>query len=304
MTSLDSRRRVAAAAVVLGCCLAAQLAVAGNMHAAPGERQGARYEERRVPLAQLQSSLPADARIELFTITDRPGLYVMHASSLAEQGAMFARIVALFERMDMPRDRVSSMVAMTRYARRFGEDLAGLTAGNNFSAAEIAHFFDIANRQHAVLTEGEIALRTILVRWGLIHEESGTWKARSEQDFLITIPGLGPAPGGITINEAMRAAILSHELGHWQFFSDSAYASACRAFWWSDLSIGERTEITRQLTALGYDPSDRIIIDEMQAYLLHTPTPYMPLADTSGGGGIDVAKVLRRLQQKVARSGQ
>jgi hypothetical protein len=61
--------------------------------------------------------------------------------------------------------------------------------------------------------------------------------------------------------------------------------------------------LTRQLENLGYDPSDRIVIDEMQAYLLHTPAPYMPIIDTPGPGGIDVGKVRRRLQAAVAGAG-
>jgi hypothetical protein len=306
MTLSGARRRVfMVSALVLGCAMAAQRpdAVLAQTRTAPDAMANAPVDERRLALAQLEAALPADARLRLFTITDRPGLYVMHAPSLARQGEMFERVVALFERRDMPRDRVVSMAAMTNYARRFGGDPTGLTAGNNFSSVELAHFFDVASRQHMALTKGEIALRLTLVRWGLIHEENGSWKARSARDFLITIPGLGPAPGGVTIDPVIRAAILSHELGHWQYFSDSAYAGACRAFWWQDLSLDERAELTRQLTALGYDSSDTIIIDEMQAYLLHTPAPYMPLADSGGAGGVDVAKVRRGLQQRVARAG-
>ncbi|WP_242540102.1 hypothetical protein [Trinickia mobilis] len=216
---------------------------------------------------------------------------------------MFSRVVALLERRDMPRDRVATMAAIAAHARRFGADPAGLTAGNNFSTVQIAYFFEVARRQHVPLTDGERALQTILVRWRLIYEPGGTWKATSTRDFLITIPGLGPAPLGEAIDMPTRAAILSHELGHWKYFSDAAYAQACRAFWWRDLSLAERTELTRQLAGMGYDPSDRIVIDEMQAYLLHTPARYMPLVDAPGPYGIDVASVRQRLQARVAQNG-
>jgi hypothetical protein len=257
----------------------------------------------RLPLAHLEAALGADARLQLFTISDRPGLYVMLAPSLAQQGAMFSRVVALLERRDMPRNRVVSPAAIAAHARRFGTDPAGLTAGNNVSTVELAHFFELAREQGVVLNENERVLQTILVRWRLIRQEQGIWKAVSARDFLITIPGLGPAPGGEMIDATVRAAILSHELGHWQYFSDSAYAHACRVFWWQVLSYEERAELTRQLANLGYDPSDRIVIDEMQAYLLHTPAAYMPIVDTPGAGGIDVGKVRRRLQERVARAG-
>ncbi len=265
----------------------------------------------RLPLAQLAGALPPGPTLRLYAITDQPGLYVMHAPSLAAQGAMFSRVVALIERRDMPHDRVVSMSAVAANARRFGEDPAGLTAGNNFSAAQIAQFFEVAQRQRARLTEGERALQALLTRWGLIHREAGatgeggtTWRAASSRDFLVTIPGMGKGPAGEVIDAQVRAAILSHELGHWRFFSDAAYAHACRTFWWHQLTHTEREALTGELAGMGYDPSDRIVIDEMQAYLLHTPARFMPLADQPGAGGVDIARVKRGLELNVRNAGR
>ncbi|WP_434663057.1 hypothetical protein P5W99_22605 [Paraburkholderia sp. A3BS-1L] len=262
----------------------------------------------RLPLAQLAGALPPGPTLRLYAITDQPGLYVMHAPSLAAQGAMFSRVVALIERRDMPHDRVVSMSAVAANARRFGEDPAGLTAGNNFSAAQIAQFFEVAQRQRASLTEGERALQALLTQWGLIHREAGeggtAWRAASSRDFLVTIPGMGKGPAGEVIDAEVRAAIMSHELGHWRFFSDAAYAHACRAFWWHQLTYTEREALTGELAGMGYDPSDRIVIDEMQAYLLHTPARYMPLADQPGAGGVDIARVKRGLELSVRSAGQ
>lgn len=261
-----------------------------------------------LPLAQLAGALPLGPTLRLYAITDQPGLYVLHAPSLAAQGAMFSRVVALVERRDMPRDRVVSMSAVAANARRFGEDPAGLTAGNNFSTAQIAQFFEVAQRQHVTLTFGERALRTLLMQWGLIRQEADkggpTWRAASPHDFLVTIPGTGTGPAGEVIDTEVRAAILSHELGHWRFFSDPAYAHACRTFWWHQLTYTEREALTEELASMGYDPSDRIVIDELQAYLLHTPARYMPLADQPGAGGVDIARVKRGLELSVRNIGQ
>jgi hypothetical protein len=264
--------------------------------------QSEHVEIRRVPLAQLDASLPGDARLALFAIVDQPGLYVMHAPSLAEQGAMFSRVVALFERRDMPRDHIVTMAAIDSHARRFGADPAGLTAGNNFSSVELAHFFDLARQQRLELTPGERSLQRVATKMGLIAERNHSWQARSTHDFLITIPGRGEAPGGEIVDAPLRAAILSHELGHWQYFSNDAYAHACRSFWWNALSYEERAELTRQLEGMGYDPSDRIVIDEMQAYLLHTPARYIPFADVPGPAGVDIAKIRGELQKNVAEA--
>ncbi len=291
------------------CALSLSLAAAwpgGDACAQAGatrlDMQSEPLEVRRIPFAQLDASLPADARLALFAIADRPGLYVLHAPSLGEQGAMFSRVVALFERRDMPHDHIVTMAAIAAHARRFGADPAGLTAGNNFSSVELAHFFDVARQQRLELTAGERTLQRVVVQSGLIAERDGGWQARSTHDFLITIPGLGPAPGGETIDVPVRAAILSHELGHWQYFSNDAYAHACRTFWWHELSYGERAELTRQLEGMGYDPSDRIVIDETQAYLLHTPARYMPLVDVPGPGGVNIALVRGKLQKAVSEA--
>lgn len=283
-------------ALTLACMMPVSLAL--------GADDAEQLDVERIPLARLEASLPAGATQRLFEITDQPGLYVLHAPSLAEQGAMFSRVVALTERRDMPRDRVVTMNAVAMNAKRFGEDPAGLTAGNNFSTAQIAHFFDVAQRQHVTLTGGERRLRTILARWGLIREDAGMWNAASTRDFLITIPATGTGPAGEVIDTQVRSAILSHELGHWRYFSDAAYAHACRTYWWRQLSYTERAALTQELAGMGYDPSDRIVIDELQAYLLHTPARYMPLADLPGAGGVDIARVKRGLEQSVQNAGQ
>lgn len=264
---------------------------------------GDHVREEHVSLAGLEAALPDDARLRLFAISDRPGLFVMHAPSLAEQGAMFSRIVALFERADLPRDRIVAMSALRVYARRFGADPAGLTAGNDFSAGQLARFFDMARQQREPLTPGERRLLSILSEWGLIVQTNGRWRARSAQDFLITVPGLGPAPEGEIIDASVRAAILSHELGHWRYFSDQGYANACHAFWWRDLTYAERAELTRELVRMGYDPRDGIVIDEMQAYLLHTPAPFMPLGSPAKDAGIDIVKIREGLRKRVDTAG-
>jgi hypothetical protein len=291
---------------VLACALAfsAPVTKAQNAAIALPPAGAPRIDVMRIPLAQLEASLPAGPTLRLFEITDQPGLYVMHAPSLAAQGAMFSRVVALIERRDMPRDRVVSMNAIVVSAMRFGQDPAGLTAGNNFSTAQIAHFFDLAQRQPVTLTEGERTLLSILVRWGLLREEGGGWRAASTRDYLITIPATGKGPAGEVIDTVVRSAILSHELGHWRFFSNPTYAQACRTFWWRQLSLPERTALTQQLSGIGYDPSDRIMIDELQAYLLHTPARFVPLADTPGPDGVDIARVKRGLEQSVRNAGQ
>jgi hypothetical protein len=284
-----------------GVAVAASGAAAGASGTSPAAQRPERAPlvETRVPFERIEASLPADGSRLFIGVTDRPGLHVMQTHSLAEQGRMFARIVALFERRDMPHDRVTSMAALATRARRSGDDPATLTAGNNFSAIELAHFFELGRRQHMALTPAEQELLDTLVAWGLLRDDGGVWHAANAGDFLVTLPGLG-GTGSDAIDAPLRAAILDHELGHWQFFSDAAYARACRTFWWNDLALQERVALTQQLTRLGYDARDEIIVDELQAYLLHTPEKYQPFVDVQGANRMSIAQVRERLKARTA----
>jgi hypothetical protein len=265
--------------------------------------------EKRVPFDEIAATLPLDDQPLLITVTDRPGLHIMQTQGLIEQGKMFARIVALFERRDMMRDRIMSVAAVAARSKSSGYDPASLTEGNNFSAIELARFFELARQQHIDLTPAEHRLLDTLVAWKLLREEGGAWRAANAGDFLVTLPGLGNMGGvgraGTAVDAPLRAAILSHELGHWQYFSDPAYARACRSFWWHDLRLQERVALTGQLTRLGYDARDDIVIDELQAYLLHTPEKYQPFTEGQGPGAIhvDVSQVRQRLRQRVSQAG-
>jgi len=294
----DALRRLACAAVT--ATFAARLAMT---HAGWTRRQDSEADAEAseppfvlVPLAQLAAVLPEDGTQLIIDVVDQPGLHVLQTRSMAEQGLMFARIVALFEQRDMPRDAVLSEAELFAQARRAGVDAGSLTAGNNFSSIELARFFDLGRRQRIVLTAPERSLLALLVAWDLLRDEDGAWRAASDTDFLITLPGLSTVAERHTVDAPLRDAILSHELGHWRYFSDPAYANACRQFWWHDLTLTQRAALTRQLQRLGYDARDSIIIDELQAYLLHTPARYMPLGDISGTERMSLEEVARRLR--------
>ncbi|WP_243751011.1 hypothetical protein [Paraburkholderia sp. BL10I2N1] len=82
------RARLASGAIALALCIEAALASSATPYASPAsgtreEQWAQRVDGVRIPLAELDASLPDGPTLRLFTITDRPGLYVMHAPSLA-----------------------------------------------------------------------------------------------------------------------------------------------------------------------------------------------------------------------------
>ncbi len=66
--------------------------------------------------------------------------------------------------------------------------------------------------------------------------------------------------------------ILHHELSHGEYFTNAAYARFVATIWQSVLTQEERTRFRTYLSHDGYDPAlEDLMINEMQAYLMHTP---------------------------------
>jgi hypothetical protein len=71
-----------------------------------------------------------------------------------------------------------------------------------------------------------------------------------------------------------RATILHHELSHGAYFTDPAYAAYARDFWLNVLTEAQRAGFRRFLGSEGYDETNEdLMLNEAQAYLVHTPDP-------------------------------
>ena len=85
---------------------------------------------------------------------------------------------------------------------------------------------------------------------------------------LISIPRVGSGEG---IDAALRATILRHELSHGAFFSEPDYAAYARKFWATGLDDAGRAAFRTYLAGQNYDLTlPDLIVNEMQAYLMHT----------------------------------
>src|SRR4030095_10317583 len=74
------------------------------------------------------------------------------------------------------------------------------------------------------------------------------------------------------VDAALRDTMLHHEVSHGEFFTNPAYRAHCERFWRERLNETERALFRSFLTNYGYDPADEtLMINEMQAYLMHTP---------------------------------
>jgi hypothetical protein len=121
------------------------------------------------------------------------------------------------------------------------------------------------------LTAGEAQLRQRIAAWGWRPDSTGA---------LISLVQANQAAG---VDDMMRATILRHELSHGLYFTSPDYARYTRQFWDGTLTAAERSNIRRFLDRDGYDVSiDDLVVNESQAYLVHTTNPQFFTAQSVG----------------------
>ena len=102
-------------------------------------------------------------------------------------------------------------------------------------------------------------------------------------------------PQNETVDAQLRETILRHELSHGEFFTNDAYRHYCEQFWHTNLSERERLLFRNFLSQAGYDPSDEtLMINETQAYLMHTPDPRAFSAKRLGATSEELDDLRRR----------
>lgn len=209
----------------------------------------------------------------VFAYQGRPAVTIIDFPTLIEQGRMFNRLVALIERIGAPREEVLGNEALARFIQSVGRTEATLAYGNDFLVSELVVFFNLADLGRIELNPEEIALRDYLIDRRLIFQRNGFYQARMPSAVLLSLPQERSAlPGNPPVSALARATILAHELAHAEFYTNRQYAAHCRNFWHSVMSEGQRAAFRRFLAAGGYNPeNEEMMINEMQAYLMHTP---------------------------------
>jgi hypothetical protein len=199
--------------------------------------------------------------LTVFRFAPNPAILVLDFPDLAQQARMLNRVAALIEKKGLPRDHVLDDAALARVVRDGGGSADTFYFGHDYSAQELARFFALADRDRIVLTPDEALLRRLLDREGFPRPGS--------MGALLSVPRVGSAP---SLDLAARATILHHELSHGEYFSNPAYAAFARAFFYGVMNDQDRAAMIRFLVAAGYDSGqDDLMINESQAYLVHTP---------------------------------
>jgi len=216
----------------------------------------------------------------LIRYAGNPAIFLIDYPTLAAQGAALNRVAALVEKAGLPRDRVLTEAEMAEAIARTGDSAATFYFGHNYRGTDLARFFALAARDGLALSPAEEWLRA---QYGLAR---GLVPAGQE------IVLLSLAAPGAEMDEAGRATILHHELSHGRFGTDAAYAAHIRGVWTTRFTEADRAAFRAFLGREGYDTGiEELMVDEAQAYLLHTPDPRFFTAAHLGVAEAELARL-------------
>ncbi len=225
--------------------------------AAPAPAFAIRTATRQQILAATPTTLA------VFRYASNLNIVVLDFPTLREQGLMLDRVAALVEKAGLPRDRVVSWPELEAVIHAHGDTIATYYYGHDYSAAALARFFALAERDHRRLNPEEQALHALLDQLG--------WLRPGVVAGLITLPRVG---ANRYVTAAACDVILTHELSHGEFFSNPAYAAYVQRFWDRELTAAQRAGMRRFLASEEYDiHSHEVVVNEMQAYLMFTRAP-------------------------------
>ena len=196
-------------------------------------------------------------QLAIYRFVQQPAVVVLQFPTLGDQALMLNRVAALIEKSEFPRASVVPRATLNAQIAASGGTPDTFYYGHDYSAASLVRFFDLATN----LNGQEQVLRGLVQKFG--------WGETGAVGALISLVRQSSAPD---LDEAGRAAILRHELSHGVYFTDAAYAEYCRRFWRDVLTGEERSKFTEFLGREGYDTAlSDLIVNETQAYLMHTP---------------------------------
>jgi len=231
-----------------------------------------------IPLASVDELLLAPKALlwRARRLRDNPAILVIEFPGLDEQGMAMNRLAAMYEKRNGDRDRVLVDAELSQLLRASGDSVASFFQGHDYTGEMLARFFTLAARQQVPLKHQEMALRVLLVDAKVLRtEEAGTFSAIGTQavvSFTAVHEDDPLTAADESVDAWRRESVLRHELSHGEFFTNAQYRAHCWDFWRHSLSERERKLVRQYLASLDYNPDDEeLMVNEMQAMLMHTP---------------------------------
>ncbi len=219
-------------------------------------------------------------QLAIHVVAGNPAVFILDFPELEQQGRMFSRILALIERQGGEREHVLTDTQLEGLMTASGKGFATYAYGNDFRSVDLAKFYTIASDEKIDLNNDEIGLRDFLIAKGVMERKFEFYTPVPPERVIISIPQSGGGSvavrkksGQAAITPQLRKAILHHEISHGEYYTNPAYSEYCRDFWARGLTESERAAFRKFLAGKGYDPENGdLMINETQAYLIHTPS--------------------------------
>lgn len=235
-------------------------------------------------LGRLPEPIPSDAttvldattqEVAVYALAGRQPIFIIDFPSLAEQGRMFNRIVALIERMGIGKARVLDDQELMQFIRSTGKTEYTFAYGNDLLVSELTIFFNLAEHGSIALNVEERALRQFLIDQGLIRERFGFLQAIHPNAVILSIPQEQSGRNNVpAVSRLARETILTHELAHAEYYANPLYRAWCWKFWREGMTEKQREKMRQFLAKHGYEPeNEELMVNENQAYLFYTPDP-------------------------------
>ena len=205
---------------------------------------------------------------------DNPDVFIFDFPNLTSQGLSFNRVMQQKEQQGVEAyPRVLTNLELAKHIAAVQRTSADFAFGHDILVNEFVQFFNLADRDKIDLNPEEITLRDFLMSQGLIKVWRGIYQSLKPNVVILSIPQVQEKrENEPRISAKSRFAILSHEMAHAEFFTNTAYATYCRRFWSDTLSNEQRALFSKFLTNYNYRAlSDELVVNEMQAYLMFTP---------------------------------
>lgn len=225
-------------------------------------------------LAQDQIVSAKSSERTFYWLHGNPRVLVLDMPNVEDQSRVFARFVIFIERSSAPRHRILSVEDVLKWRLDNKETLATLTIGNNIRGNDFAQFFNTARMQGEPITEDEKWILDRLIEHDVITAVGDGYENVAPEKIVISVPQVSKIEGctACTITPLKRDLILRHELAHARFVTDQVYRHYVWWFWHNILTPQQRTDISKYLRTLGYDlGAPDMLVNEMQAFLIHTP---------------------------------
>lgn len=205
-------------------------------------------------------------------------ILVLDFPSLWHQAKALNRVAALVEKTGTPRDRILGEDELIGYAAARGTPYNTFYYGHNYTASDMARFYNLAKVQELGLNRSEERLRRLLLDSGFIQLQSEKYRSGVPKMALISIVQASANENQgfseIEVDRALRETTFLHELSHGEFYTNAQYRNYCIQFWRERMSKGERAAFRKFLAANDYEVANEdTMVNEMQAYLAHTIDP-------------------------------